>query len=118
METTYGSNAYLSEFFIPPGSSQNNYVSENEQMNTGCRYTDQAFLPFTVIEQNGYLKSQHQQQYQYTGNMGLEHPQFESFPQYGEFENQYLCQFNDESIDATRLQLIRERNRIASNKCR
>ena len=107
MEKSYRSEGFLGEF------CENNEGWSQPSYNT----TDLAYLPYTVAEQNNFYNSNVQQN-QNIGNWGFNHCLSETFSHGEQFGIQDTYVFHDDFVEIAKLQLKRERNRIASNKCR
>ena len=119
MDQLYGNNEYLSEFnsyAISNNAQTNNYSQQDKNCST---HLDPSYLPFTVVERSGNIDiQQQQQQQQYSLSNNYEYYQSDAFSQYGQSYNGAFNLFDDKQLETERLQLKRERNRIASNKCR
>ena len=107
METSYHSKGYFAEFFENHGWTQQSFNA-----------TDMAYLPHTVAEQNNFYSNVHIQQNQNVGHWGFSQCSNEAFSPADQFGIQDTYVFHDESVEIAKLELKRERNRIASNKCR
>ena len=91
----------------------------NQQDKNCSTHPDPSYLPFTVIERSGNLdiQQQHgQQQYSFSNN--FEYYQTDAFCEYGQSYSGAFNLFGEKQLEIERLQLKRERNRIAYNKCR
>ena len=118
MDQLYGNNKYWSEFnsyAVSNNAQTNDYNQQDKNCST---HPDPSYLPFTVVERSGNLDVQRQQQQQYSFSYNFEHYQTNAFCHYGQSDNGAFNLFDDKQLEIERLQLKRERNRIASNKCR
>ena len=115
MDQVYGYNEYWNSAIS--SNAQTDYY--NQQDKNCSTHTDPPYLPFTVIERRGNIDIQQQQRHQqYSLSNYYEYYQTDAFSQYGQSYNVAFNLFDDKQLETERLQLKRERKRIASNKCR